>query len=239
MNRILIVKLGSTFPHLAAQHGDFDDWIRARLDPLAGEHVVVRPHEGDGLPDPQGFAAVVASGSHAMVTDNHGWSERTAKWLRQVVEAETPFLGICYGHQLLAWAKGGDVGFNPHGREFGTVETRLTPAASDDPLFEGLPDVLPVHTCHAQAVLRLPPGATLLASSGMDPHHAFRLGPAAWGVQFHPEFDEYATHMYIEQCAEDLRREGRNPDVLRRAVRATPQCESLLRRLCRIASGDA
>ncbi|MEZ4555438.1 MAG: gamma-glutamyl-gamma-aminobutyrate hydrolase family protein [Caldilineaceae bacterium] len=50
------------------------------------------------------------TGSHSMVTDRAAWSERSADWLRAVVAAEWPVLGICFGHQLLAHAWGGVVG---------------------------------------------------------------------------------------------------------------------------------
>ena len=56
-----------------------------------------------------------------------------------LVERGIPTLGICYGHQLLAHALGGEVGDNPNGREFGTVTVELTAEAADDPLLGGLP----------------------------------------------------------------------------------------------------
>lgn len=56
-----------------------------------------------------------------MVTDHGPWSEYTAMWLRETVEQHTPVLGTCYGHQMLAYALGGEVGNNPHGYETGTV----------------------------------------------------------------------------------------------------------------------
>ena len=53
--------------------------------------------------------------------------------------AGLPLFGICYGHQLLAHALGGEVGDNPVGREMGTVGIDLHPEAAHDPLFDGLP----------------------------------------------------------------------------------------------------
>jgi GMP synthase-like glutamine amidotransferase len=62
----------------------------------------------------------------------------------------------------------------------------LTPAASEDPLFEELPVTLPTLQWHGDT-FDLPEGAVLLASSPQYPHQAFRVGAAAYGVQFHLE----------------------------------------------------
>jgi GMP synthase-like glutamine amidotransferase len=40
---------------------------------------------------------------------------------------------------------------------------------------------------HEDAVVDLPPGAVLLASSTRYPNQAFRVGDRAWGLQFHIE----------------------------------------------------
>jgi GMP synthase (glutamine-hydrolysing) len=234
--KILVVKTGGTFPELAAETGDFEDWIAAGLGAAPGRLLVRRPPLGEALPDPSGVGAVVVTGSHAMVTDRAEWSVRTAAWLLDALAAGVPILGICYGHQLLALAAGGRAGDNPEGREFGTAEIRVLRGAEGDPLFRGLPPAFPAHVCHAQAVTALPPGAVLLASSGRDPHQAFRLGTRAWGVQFHPEFSAEASRYYVKACAGELRAEGQDPNALEAGVRDTPESEGLLRRFGEMAT---
>ena len=95
------------------------------------------PSKGAELPDPRTVAGVIITGAAAMVTEELDWSERTAAWIPAVLEAETPLLGICYGHQLIAHALDGRVAKNLKGREMGTVEVRLTEAAENDPILRG------------------------------------------------------------------------------------------------------
>ena len=164
------------------------------------------------------------------MTGREPWSERTAAWLAEAVRTETPVLGICYGHQLLAHGLGGQVARNPRGREIGTVEVRLGGAAGADPLLQGFPPSIRVHVTHVESVVELPPGARLLASSDGDPHHAFALGTAAWGVQFHPEFDAGVVRQYIEARREEIVAEGLDPDALHATACESPYGTALLRR---------
>jgi GMP synthase (glutamine-hydrolysing) len=125
---------------------------------------------------------VVITGSHAMVTGHREWSERTARWLRGAVERGIPTLGICYGHQLLAYALGGEVGDNPNGLEAGAVDVHLNGAVQDDALFAGFPSPITGYVGHHQSVLRLPPGARRLASSAMDANQIFVMGECLGGA---------------------------------------------------------
>ena len=219
------------------RHGSFAHWIRVAAGLERDETVVVDVQRGDALPTREGFAGTIVTGSAAMVTEHHGWSERSAGWLRAAAHAGMPLLGICYGHQLIAHALGGEVGDNPAGREMGTVHLDLHPPAADDPLFAGLPLQFPAQATHLQSVLRLPHGATALARSAQDEAHAFRWGDAVWGLQFHPEFS--TTHMrgYIRARSEALAREGRSGQRLAREVSAAPQARQVLRRFVRHARG--
>lgn len=225
---LLILKVGSTHPHIAAELQDFEHWIQAGLQDDSLPVTVVDPREGQALPAQADIAGVVVTGSHSMVSDREPWSEATAAWLRDTVAAEVPVLGICYGHQLLAHALGGEVGYHPQGIELGTVPVSLHEAAQDDPLFAGLPTQFDAQAAHRQSVQRLPDGATLLAGNHFEPHHAFRFGTRAWGVQFHPEFGEAATHAYLATL---------NGDVPEGAVRPTDVAASVLPRFARIVRG--
>ena len=49
------------------------------------------------------------------------------------VRAGAPTLGICFGHQLLAQALGGNVVQNPRGREIGTVDLEVVESEPEGP----------------------------------------------------------------------------------------------------------
>ena len=219
------------------RHRTFPHWIRVAAGLRADEAVAVNVQAGDPLPTREGFAGVIVTGSGAMVTDRAGWSEASAQWLRDAAHGGLPLLGICYGHQLLAHALGGEVGDHPAGREMGTIALELHDTAAHDPLFAGLPAQFAAQATHLQTVLRVPEGATVLARSVHDACHAFRWGDRAWGVQFHPEFS--ATHMrgYVQARRDALAREGRCPRTLARQVSATPHARRVLRRFVRHARG--
>lgn len=231
---LVIVKLGDTFEALRAQRGDFEHWIADGLGTHALPLLVVDPRRGDALPDPAEVSGAVVTGSHAMVSHREPWSETTAAWLAQLVARDTPVLGICYGHQLLAHALGGEAGDHPQGAEVGTVTVTLDDAAATDALLRGLPAQFPAHAVHWQSALCLPEGAVRLAGNDHEPVHAFRAGEHAWGVQFHPEFDADVMRDYIDQLAGGLARAGTDPAALREQVVPTDAAASLLGRFARI-----
>jgi GMP synthase (glutamine-hydrolysing) len=234
---ILIVKTGSTLPEIAARRGDFEDWIGNALGanaPLTDVLSVFDERE-IAFPEPNSLAGVVVTGSSAMVSHAEPWSERTAEWLRSIVELETPCLGICYGHQLLAKAMGGQVGPNPRGREIGTVTVDFADA-HNDPLLGFLGSQARVQTSHVESVLERPPGAIGLGSTPLDPHHVFSVGGCAWGVQFHPEFDADVMRGYIRGRREALVEESLDPDALLESVEEAATARRLIARfgdLCR------
>lgn len=234
MRPIVVLKTGSTLPRLAAERGDYEDWIADGLG--AREVRVVDLCRGAALPEPAEPGAVIITGSSAMVTERLEWSERAARWLPEVLARSTPVLGICYGHQLLAHALGGEVGDNPRGREIGTIDVSLSDEGRRDPLLAHRAPALVVSASHRQSVLRLPEGARLLAGSALDPIQAFAVGERAWGVQFHPEWDHEVVRAYLEERAEVLRAEGLDPGALLARVRPSEDGPSILRRFAELAS---
>jgi GMP synthase (glutamine-hydrolysing) len=232
---LLVVKCGSTLPALREARGDYEDWILAGMGVARDEARVAAVAEGEDLPAPQEIAAVVLTGSSAMVSERAPWSERTAAWLRGAVAGGLPVLGICYGHQLLAHALGGRVARNPRGREIGCVDVETLPAARGDALLGALPERLCVHATHVESVLELPAGARLLAASQQDAHQAFAIAKRVWGVQFHPEFDAGVIRGYLEARRELLAREGLDAEALLARVRESDDGRALLRRFAVIA----
>jgi GMP synthase-like glutamine amidotransferase len=117
------------------------------------------------------------------------WFPKLESLLRKAVRHRVPTLAVCLGAQLLAQAHGGLVERSPGGPEVGPKLVARRDAADRDPLFASVPMLPDVLQWHRDEVVELPAGAVLLAASTDHPHQAFRLGEAAWGLQFHIECD--------------------------------------------------
>ncbi|MDR7253238.1 GMP synthase (glutamine-hydrolyzing) [Nocardioides sp. BE266] len=124
----------------------------------------------------------------------------------QVLAADFPFLGACYGIGVLGGLGGGIVD-RTYGEPIGALPVRLTTDGRDDPLFGVMPAEFAAYLGHKEAVSRLPRGAVLLASTDTCPVHAFRIGRNVYATQFHPELDPvaicdridaYSAHGYYE-----------------------------------------
>ncbi|MEJ5915824.1 type 1 glutamine amidotransferase [Pseudokineococcus sp. 1T1Z-3] len=175
---------------------------------------VVRPDLGAPLPTSLGrrgpgrpaggHDALVVLGGSASADDDAAWPWLPAvRALLAACAADgTPVLGVCLGAQLLAAATGGSTGPAPLGPEHGPTDVEAVGDAVDDPLVVALaqevsagPDGGPAVPrwrtvqSHGDAVLALPPGARLLASSAACGVQVFAGGRdgTAWGVQYHPE----------------------------------------------------
>ena len=225
----LIIETGQPVASMR-RHGSFAHWIRVAAGLDRDATVVVDVEHGHDLPSREGFAGAIVTGSAAMVPDRHPWSERTADWLRDAAHAGLPLFGICYGHQLIAHALGGEVGPNEVGREMGTVRIHLHPAAQGDPLFAGLDDPFAARATHLQSVLRPPEGAEVRPHNAREPCPACRGGGGAWGVRFQPESSPGHTRGYTRVRHDALAREQRCGKQLASEVHAAPQARKILRR---------
>lgn len=167
------------------------------------------------------------------VFDEQPWLERTRTLCRErLMMGSTPFLGLCFGHQLLASSAGCEVITDPATSEVGTFEIELTEAGQSDPLFRGLPQRFMAQLGHSDRVLSMPEDWTNLARSQRVPLQAYRVAERpVWGVQFHPElecqdnllrFRNYAEHYGLEMGA-DL-----PPDVLAR-FKESPLSQQILK----------
>ncbi len=157
---------------------------------------------------------VVVSGSPALLSDGEEWMRWTMEALARLHARGVPLLGICFGHQLLGQALGGQVNRNPKGREIGTFRLRRQ---AKDPLLDGVRAEPIVVMTHVDSVLTCPEGATPIASTSLEGHAALRFSDTTWGVQFHPEMNAALVGCYLEERRSTIEQEGTSVDALLQA----------------------
>ena len=111
----------------------------------------------------------------------------------EALARDVPTLGVCLGAEVLVRAAGGEIPrIEP---EFGFKQVALEPGAAADPLLAGLPPRFRVFQAHGFGC-RPPAGSPILARSPSG-IQAFRIGPVAWGVQFHLEPDAAMVESWV------------------------------------------
>lgn len=149
-----------------------------------------RPYDGDSLPeDVSEHAALIVLGGGQNALDDAGcpYFPELLALMRDFGDSGRAVLGVCLGSQLLARAYGGQnlLGAAP---EFGWRTIERTPDAAADPVLSAVPGTFWSFQWH-EDTFTLPPGAVHLAANKEAENQAFRIGRAAYGIQFHFEAD--------------------------------------------------
>lgn len=188
---------------------------------------VRRMDRGDPLPASlDGWDGLVLLGGPMNVDEaaRYPFLADEVRLLQAALASETPVLGICLGAQLLAKAGEARVW---HGRtpERGWLPVTLTAEGVVDPALGHLPRTCTVFQWHGDS-FDLPAGALRLASSAQYANQAFRLGPRAYGLQFHLEFTEPMVRAVVEAAASELR-PGEGEHILAETASHLPALEPL------------
>jgi GMP synthase-like glutamine amidotransferase len=137
--------------------------------------------------------AWIITGSSAGVYEPLPWIEPLSDFLR-TARGRVPLVGVCFGHQIMAQAFGGQVIKSDKGWGVGLHRYDVTTAA---PWMDDTPHIA-IPASHQDQVVVLPPGAQVLAGSAFTPFGVVAYGESAISMQVHPEFDPAYAAALIE-----------------------------------------
>jgi GMP synthase (glutamine-hydrolysing) len=166
--------------------------------------------------DPSDYDAVLTFGGamHADQGSDHPWIEAEIALIAELLARGTPLLAVCLGAQLLAAAAGGSV-VRAEEPEIGWFEVEVTSEGADDQVVGALAPRFEAFGWHSYEC-RLGDEAVVLARTPVCVQ-AFRVGQAAWGIQFHAEVTAADARSWIDdyRSDEDAVRLGVDPSALR------------------------
>lgn len=177
---------------------------------LAAEHLHHHRVESTPLPpiDLDDYSGVILGGSSFNISDSHKTPLQRrveadlAHLVDRIVDADFPFLGMCYGVGTVTAHLGGTVD-RTYGEAVGAIPVTLTEPGRQDELLAGVSPVFHAFVGHKEACNGTPPGVTLLATGTLCPVQMYRVGEHVYVTQFHPELDadDLAERMRIYQHA--------------------------------------
>ncbi|KAG0172081.1 hypothetical protein DFQ29_008534 [Apophysomyces sp. BC1021] len=212
--KLAILICGSAGPELTAKHGDFADMVinlfhkanenndnefKFDLYNVQDRKVILSPNVKKGLPtlrEAATYDGILLTGSSSSVYDDEQWIKDLKKFVADVhaIVKDTKLLGICFGHQMISYALGGDCKKNPKGWEFGYTQGWMTSQGKN--FFANFTTMMKethymrLNQIHQDEVPEVPPDFTLLATN--DPHthvHAMTSNDRrCLSFQGHPEF---------------------------------------------------
>ncbi len=187
--------------------GNIKEYLESNSIPFSVTHSYLNQK----LPDLKKVSSIINLGCPLSVTafKQHQFLSELFDYTEQAISVEKPYLGICFGAQMLAMALGANVSAN-HKKEIGAGEIRLTKYGLNDPLFHGFEKSFPVFQWHGDT-FDIPPGAVNLAESDDCTNQTFRLGKHA-GIQFHFEADADKVPLWCGTYADELASEGKTKD---------------------------
>lgn len=184
MRRVGVLKTGRPPNPAIPTFGTYPEMFQALLGPDAYDWRVYAADEGEYPQAPEDCDAYIVTGSAAGVYESDPWIGQLLDWLR-AARGRTKLVGICFGHQAMAQAFGGQVIKSPKGWAIGEQEYRVLSREPwmDDAAAIRLPG------SHQDQVVELPPNADVVAASDFTPLGAlaYRDQPAI-SMQLHPEF---------------------------------------------------
>ena len=210
--KLTILETGSVPAALTGKYPSYPEMFRAMFerDGARYGYDVVRIIDGAPLPEPGEQDAVLITGSSAGVYEDHAWLDPLRDFIRRAYSVRTKMVGICFGHQVIADALGGEVRKSEKGWGLGRHNYEILPFA---PYFDLPRASLSIACSHQDQVITPPDQARVVLRSDFAPNAGlvYRNG-AAMSFQPHPEFgDPYARALI------DLRRGRASDDVIEKA----------------------
>lgn len=173
--------------------------FRSLLQPLRPEWTFEAVLVKDGVfPESlERFDGFVITGSPASAAGDEPWILKLMDVVRDIDRKKIPTVGVCFGHQVIGRALGGEVGKNPGGWGFGISPTHFS---TDESWMVPKVKTLNLYSAHAEQLLRPPVGAVILGGDDFCAVGSYRLGDHIFTTEYHPEM----TPEFITALADEI-----------------------------------
>jgi GMP synthase-like glutamine amidotransferase len=191
------------------------------------DYHIFHAYTGKRFPPIKQFDAFIVAGTPISAYEIHKYRFLRNEWryLKKVIKLDKPYLGICFGAQLLARMLGAKVRRNPV-MEIGGYEVKLTSFGKKNRFFRGFPSSFPVFHWHGDT-FDLPKKAKLLIKGVDCKNQAFSCNKAI-ALQFHLEVTSRQARIWADKYINGLKKVNKTKEQV---VRESQTGEKKMKKL--------
>ena len=185
--KVAIIQCDAVLNELIAEFGDYTDMIKRMFEAVDAdlEYRIFDARQGVYPQNIDAFDFYITTGSKAGVYEDSPWIRTLIEFVQVLDDKRKKLIGICFGHQVIAMARHGQVEKSPKGWGVGVSRNRIIayPAWMKAPKEE-----LNIIVSHQDQITRLPAGSLVIATSDFCPYFIVQWGNHFLSIQGHPEW---------------------------------------------------
>ncbi|WP_394392668.1 glutamine amidotransferase-related protein [Shewanella woodyi] len=187
--KIGILQCDDVTETLQAKHGNYPKMFTRLFEDIDAqlEFSVFRVMDGHYPSSVDDCDAYITTGSRFGVNDDEPWVVQFQHYIAKLFASKKKLIGICFGHQMMVKALGGEVVKSPKGWGVGVATSMVT---QQKPWMNGLSSEISLVVSHQDQVVELPEGTEIIAASDFCPFYMIQVNDHFLGVQGHPEFSK-------------------------------------------------
>jgi GMP synthase-like glutamine amidotransferase len=184
---VAIIQCDAVADELVAEFGHYTDMIKRMFETVdAGfEYRVFDSQQGEYPHNLDAYDFYITTGSKAAAYQDTPWIKQLINFVKRLDKQQKKLIGICFGHQIIAMARQGQVEKSLKGWGIGLAKNRVVthPEWMKDPA-----DELNIIISHQDQISRLPDDARVIASNDFCPYFIVQWGNHFLSIQGHPEW---------------------------------------------------
>jgi GMP synthase-like glutamine amidotransferase len=187
--RIGILQCDDVTEALQAKHGNYPMMFTRLFEGLDTELAfsVYRVIDGIYPSSVDECDAYITTGSRYGVNDDEAWVIQFKHFIVKLYACKKKLIGICFGHQMMVKALGGEVIKSPKGWGVGVATSMIT---QNKTWMDGAAEAISLVVSHQDQVSELPDDTEIIAASDFCPFYMIQINDHFLGVQGHPEFSK-------------------------------------------------
>jgi len=216
--KIALLQCDSVSDSLQGKHGNYPAMFEELFKQVdeSIEMSIFNVIEGEYPDDIHAFDGYVTTGSRHGAEDDLPWIKDLLSFVNTLYHENIKLVGICFGHQIIAKALGGQVVKSDKGWGVGVSVNKV---AKQREWMQPAKAEVKLLVSHQDQVIKLPKNSEVLAASDFCPSYMYSVGECFLSVQGHPEFSKSYSNDLME-----FRRDRIPHEVIETGLASLEQC---------------